>query len=148
MSLIDHSLGLKMSMFIPKCLFPFSFSRQCTVNFFSNLFFYLKKTGFIIWKYISCHKTRLILREQCSHIDQYQSQNAGFRVEKDEIVRTTVINWKEPRKQLPSFHMRSNLLGSVPRDWDPYRQESRFIESRVLIIINHGFTYPMWQLQP
>lgn len=52
-----------------------------------------------------------MLREEYNHIDQNQMKNARFRMEKDEILTTTVINRKEQRKQRPSFGVDILFIG-------------------------------------
>lgn len=101
MSIIDHSSGLKMSMFIPKCSFPLSFYRHYSQFLF--LPFLSRRKQVLSFESISFHKTRSILKEGYNHIDQSQTRDAGFGVEKNEIFTTTVINCKEQRKQSPGF---------------------------------------------
>lgn len=66
MSLIDHSSGLKMSMFIPKCLFPLSFYRHCSQFLF--LPFLSQRKQVLSFESILCHKTRSILKKGYDHI--------------------------------------------------------------------------------
>lgn len=83
---------------LPQNVYFLSPSADATVNSFSNPFLISKKTSFIICKYTLCHKTRSILREECNHTGQYQTQKAGLRVEKDEILSTTIIHCKEQNR--------------------------------------------------
>lgn len=101
-----------MFMFIPKCLFHFSFYRHYS-HFLFQPFLAQRKTSFIIWKCISCHKCRSILREECNHTDQYQTQNEGFRVQKDEILTITVLIAKtnKQRNQRPRFAVDLLFIG-------------------------------------